>query len=99
MEIINVHAHPRNHNLGDFIISIVNKQWCILPHEIYHSVQETKVQYFPKQWNHNSVFIVPTYRKKQLLPKINRIKGGGVLSKENKSCQSEWPYQPHISSH
>jgi hypothetical protein len=45
MEIINVHAHPQNHNLGDFILSIVNKQWCILPHELWHDHEEiTKSQ-------------------------------------------------------
>jgi hypothetical protein len=40
MEIINVDAHPRNHNLGDFILLIVNKQWCILPHELWRDHEE-----------------------------------------------------------
>jgi hypothetical protein len=45
---------------------LVHHAHCIMPiPQNFLSVQETKVQYFPKQWNHNSVFIVPTYRKKK----------------------------------
>ena len=45
MEIIDVNAHPQNHNLGDFILSIVNKLWWIIPHELWHDHEEiTKSQ-------------------------------------------------------